>query len=141
MANTREETIERGMPLIKTLQDAGIQASLYARGPAGNDIFMVGKTPGIPGMIMIWPGAEHVEVEAHTDPDLHQAVLVVKEPKRTISQNVQIEIGYVEADPASNAEFIQNLVVMGYDYKGFVKFWVTDKLGRAIEAKEQANGL
>lgn len=97
---TREETIERGMPLIKTLQDAGIQASLYARGPAGKDIFMVGKTPGIPGMIMIWPGAEHVEVETHTDPDLHQAVLVVKEPKRTISQNVQFEIGWRSEEPS-----------------------------------------
>lgn len=100
MAETREETISRGMPLIKTLQDAGIQASLYARGPAGKDIFMVGKAPGIPGMIMIWPGAEHVEVTAHTDPELHQAVLVVNEPKRTISQNVQFEIGWRSEEPS-----------------------------------------
>lgn len=88
---TIAQVIENSNGIIEKLTEFGIQASVYSRPPDGRSIFSLGRSAGIPGSILIWPGAEHVEISVIGDKSLRQAVLTVTEPKRTITHKITDE--------------------------------------------------
>lgn len=109
MTTTIEERIEKGAEYVDELSKFGINASVYVKPPAGKDIFMIGKGNGIPGNIMLWPGSETVNVEIIGDESHKQAVLNVKEEKRTITQNVKMDVyNRSEADVSAAPERMIN---------------------------------
>lgn len=56
---------------------------------------------------------------------------------------VEKDVSFTEERPVTHAEFVTDMVTLGYDFDGDLEFWVTDQLGRIIAAKneEQANGV
>ena len=74
---THAQIIERGSCIVDEFGKFGVQASLYARPPSGvqKTTFILSQTNGIPGSLLIWPGANTVNLEFLGDAEARQVVL------------------------------------------------------------------
>lgn len=89
---THAQIIERGSCIVDEFGKFGVQASLYARPPSGvqKTTFILSQTNGIPGSLLIWPGANTVNLEFLGDAEARQVVLNVEEPKRVLKFNAEV---------------------------------------------------
>lgn len=90
---THAQMIERGSCIVDEFAKFGVQANLYARPPSGvqKTTFILSQTNGIPGSLLIWPGANTINLEFHGDAEKRQVVLNVDEPKRVLKFNTEIQ--------------------------------------------------
>lgn len=89
--------------VVEQLASAGLSVKPYARGPERQNMFVVSVDPSPKGRgtLRLWPGTSKIEVAA--DKRLHQAVLTVTEPSRTITKSFR-RWDPSEADAKRNVE-------------------------------------
>lgn len=76
--------------LVEELQETGINAEDYKRGPLGKSIFTITVRPvSSEGTVKVWQG--NAEIEIATSKKFRQAVLAIDEPKRTITRRFTFE--------------------------------------------------
>lgn len=82
---TSADILDRSLKWAEELtKKAGIPAGAYAKGPNGMGTFIMGRSPGVPGNIQIWAGHKDVNFTVYPDKKKRQAVINVRESKRTV---------------------------------------------------------
>ena len=82
---TGADILDRSLEWAEELtKKAGIPAGAYAKGPNGINTFILGRNTGVPGNIQIWAGHKDVNFTVYPDKKKRQAVINVRENKRTV---------------------------------------------------------